>query len=117
MPTAPTTTMGTGTFVVVGDLAGKPIPAFVSICNSWSPLSLVVVTDRDIAPAASVLSQSVTVRDQIPRYVLQIKTLGWRPNGSSKSVTVRAIFAGLVLQIEIWQKPRIGTAAKAFPSA
>ena len=113
MPAAQTTTKGTGTFVVVWGLVGR----FVSICNSWSPLSLVVVTDRDIAPAASVLSQSVTVRDQIPRYVLQIKTLGWRPNGSSKSVTVRAFFAGLVLQIEIWQKPRIGTAAKAFPSA
>ena len=30
----PTTTKGTGTFVVVWDLTGQPIPAFVSICNS-----------------------------------------------------------------------------------
>lgn len=37
--------MGTGTFVVVGGLVGEPIPMFVSICNTWSPLSLAVVTD------------------------------------------------------------------------
>ena len=105
--------MGTGTFVAVWG----PVGRFVSICNTWSPLSLVDVTDQDIAPAAHAASQSVTVRDQICRLVLQIETLDWRPFGSSQSVTVRAIFAGLVLQIEIMQKPRIGTAAKAFPSA
>ena len=30
----PITTKGTCTFVVVGNLAGEPIPTFVSICNS-----------------------------------------------------------------------------------
>ena len=100
--------MGTGTFVVVWNLPGR----FVSICNTWSPLSFVVVTDRDIAPVAPALSQSVTVRDQIPRYVLQIETLDWRPNSSSQSVTSRAVLGSLVLQIEILQKPRIGAVAK-----
>ena len=100
--------MGTGTLVVVWDLLAR----FVSICNTWSPLSLVVVTDRDIVPAASALSQSVTVRDQIPRYVLQIETLGWQPNSSSQSVTSRAVLDSLVLQIEILLKPRIGAVTK-----
>ena len=64
------------------------------------------------ALACPALSQSVTVRDQIPRYVLQIETLGWRPFGSSQSVTSRAVLTGLVLQIEILLKPRMGAAAK-----
>lgn len=108
MPAAQTTTKGTGTFVVVWDLLAR----FVSICNTWSPLSLVVVADRDIVPAAPALSQSVTVRGQIPRLVLQIETLDWRPFGSSQSVTPGAQIFGSVLQIEILQKPRMGAATK-----
>ena len=102
MPAAQTTTKGTGTFVVVWDLLAR----FVSICNTWSPLSLVVVADRDIVPAAPALSQSVTVRGQIPRLVLQIETLDWRPFGSSQSVTSRGVLGSLVLQIEILLRPR-----------
>ena len=40
----PTATKGTGTFVVVLDLADR----FVSICNIWNPNYSFGVTDRDI---------------------------------------------------------------------
>lgn len=61
---------------------------------------------------AASLSQSITVRGQIPRLVLQVKTLDWRPFGSSQSVTSRTVLGSLVLHIEILQKPRMGAATK-----
>ncbi len=49
---------------------------FVSVCNVWRLLVLVIVTDRDERLGAAGLSKSVTFGGLENVYLLQIETFG-----------------------------------------